>query len=94
MSRCPQKCSACTVEDREECQAQVQEHAAICTHCTSPLLFADLDLLDPLPLAFPYKEALYKDDWSSSKALKEGHGEEFGGIYELEFPDEAVEVGD
>ncbi|KAG5721935.1 hypothetical protein E4T56_gene18428 [Termitomyces sp. T112] len=59
-----------------------------------PLSFADLDLLDLLPLVFPHREALYKNDWSNSGALKEEHGGEFGGICELELPDKVVEVGD
>ncbi|KAG5732707.1 hypothetical protein E4T56_gene16829 [Termitomyces sp. T112] len=88
------KCSACAVEDRAEHQTQVREHAAIHTCHTGPLLFADLDLLDPLPLAFPHREALYEDNWSNSRALEEEHGEEFGGICKLELPDEVVEVGD
>ncbi|KNZ80734.1 hypothetical protein J132_04710 [Termitomyces sp. J132] len=45
MSRCSRKCSACTAEDRAEHQTQVQEHAAIRACCTSPLPFANLDLL-------------------------------------------------
>ncbi|KNZ71639.1 hypothetical protein J132_08078 [Termitomyces sp. J132] len=93
MSRCPRKCSACATENRAECQTQVQEHAAIHACCTSPLSFADLDLLDPLPLAFPRRQALYKDDWSNGGAPEKEHGGEFGGICELELPDEAIEVG-
>ncbi|KAG5722174.1 hypothetical protein E4T56_gene6842 [Termitomyces sp. T112] len=81
MSRCLQKCSACAMEDREECQAQVQEHAPICACRARLLLFADVDLLDPLPLAFPHREALYKDNWSSGRAPDEEHEGEFGSIY-------------
>ncbi|KAG5721929.1 hypothetical protein E4T56_gene18425 [Termitomyces sp. T112] len=40
------------------------------------------------------REALYEDNQSSGRALKEECGEEFSGVHELEFPDEAVEVGD
>ncbi|KAG5731808.1 hypothetical protein E4T56_gene1532 [Termitomyces sp. T112] len=94
MSRCPQKCSACAAEDRAEHQAQVQEHAAIHACCAGPLPFADLDLLDPLPLAFPCREALYEDDQSGSEALEEECRREFGGVHEPEFPDKVVEVGD
>ncbi|KAG5353192.1 hypothetical protein C0989_009373 [Termitomyces sp. Mn162] len=61
--------------------------------CAGPLPFANLDLLDPPPLVFPCREALYEDDQSSSGALREECREEFGGIYELELPDKAVEVG-
>ncbi|KAG5348974.1 hypothetical protein C0989_006762 [Termitomyces sp. Mn162] len=78
----------------EECWAQVQEHAAICACYAGPLPFADLDLLDPLPLAFPHREALYKDNQSSGGAPEEECGEEFGGVHELELPDKVVEVGD
>ncbi|KAG5730453.1 hypothetical protein E4T56_gene15229 [Termitomyces sp. T112] len=73
---------------RAERQAQVQEHAAI--HACH----ADLDLLDPPPLAFPCREALYEDNWSGSGAPKEECRREFGSVYELEFLDEVVEVGD
>ncbi|KAG5337149.1 hypothetical protein C0989_010506 [Termitomyces sp. Mn162] len=59
-----------------------------------PLPFIDLDLLDLPSLAFPCREALYKDDQSSGGALEEEHGEEFGGIHKLELPDKAVEVED
>ncbi|KAG5730377.1 hypothetical protein E4T56_gene11592 [Termitomyces sp. T112] len=59
-----------------------------------PLLFADLDLLDPPPLAFPHREALYEDNQSNSRAPEEEHREEFGGIYKPELPDKVVEVGD
>ncbi|KAG5727425.1 hypothetical protein E4T56_gene11906 [Termitomyces sp. T112] len=93
MSRCSWKCFACAVEDRAECWAQVQEHAAICTCHAGPLLFTDLDLLDPPPLAFPYKEALYEDD-QSSRALEEECGREFGSVHEPEFPDKVRFIQD
>ncbi|KAG5351275.1 hypothetical protein C0989_007124 [Termitomyces sp. Mn162] len=67
---------------------------AIHTCCTGPLPFANLDLLDPPPLAFPHREALYKNNWSSGRALEEECREEFGSIHKLELPDKAVEVGD
>ncbi|KAG5728560.1 hypothetical protein E4T56_gene19654 [Termitomyces sp. T112] len=54
----------------------------------------DLDLLDPPPLAFPHKEALYEDNWSNSGALEEERRGEFGGICKPELLDKAVEVGD
>ncbi|KAG5333672.1 hypothetical protein C0989_005039, partial [Termitomyces sp. Mn162] len=94
MSRCPWKCSACAAEDRAEHWAQVQEHAAICTCHTSPLPFTDLDLLNSPPLAFSYREALYKDNQSGRGALEEEHRREFGGVHKLEFPNKVVEVGD
>ncbi|KAG5349522.1 hypothetical protein C0989_003315 [Termitomyces sp. Mn162] len=58
-----------------------------------PLLFADLDILNPLPLVFPCREALYEDDWSSGRAPGDEYGEEFGGIHEPELLDKVVEVG-
>ncbi|KAG5728409.1 hypothetical protein E4T56_gene18951 [Termitomyces sp. T112] len=67
---------------------------AICACCAGLLPFANLDLLDPLPLAFLYREALYENDQSSGRALEEECGEEFGGIHDSELLDEAVEVGD
>ncbi|KAG5717857.1 hypothetical protein E4T56_gene1458 [Termitomyces sp. T112] len=60
----------------------------------SHLPFVDLDLLNSLPLVFPHREALYRDDWSSGGALEEELGGEFRGIHDLELPDEAVQVGD
>ncbi|KAG5334679.1 hypothetical protein C0989_003098 [Termitomyces sp. Mn162] len=74
--------------------SMVALHAAICACHASPIPFADLDLLDPPPLAFPHREALYKDNQSSGGALEEECRGEFGGICEPEFPDKAVEVGD
>ncbi|KNZ81968.1 hypothetical protein J132_09289 [Termitomyces sp. J132] len=94
MSRCPWKCSACAAEDRAEHWAQVQEHAVICTCHTSPLSFTDLDLLNSPPLAFSYREALYKDNQIGRGALEEEHRREFGGVHKLEFPNKVVEVGD
>ncbi|KAG5349516.1 hypothetical protein C0989_003338 [Termitomyces sp. Mn162] len=79
---------------RAEHQTQIQEHAAIQACHAGPLPFANVDLLDPPPLVFPHKKALYEDDWSNSRALEEEHEEEFGGIHKLELPDEAIEVGD
>ncbi|KAG6874655.1 hypothetical protein C0993_012719 [Termitomyces sp. T159_Od127] len=69
-----------------------EEHQAACY--AGHLSFADLNLLDPLLLAFLYREALYEDDQSSSRASEEELEGEFYGIYHPEFPDEAVEVGD
>ncbi|KAG5732291.1 hypothetical protein E4T56_gene11371 [Termitomyces sp. T112] len=88
------KCSTCVAEDRVECQTQVQEHAAICACCAGPLPFADLDLLDPPPLAFPHREALYKDNWSNSGVPEEECRGEFGSICKLELLDKVVKVGD
>ncbi|KAG6871283.1 hypothetical protein C0993_003551, partial [Termitomyces sp. T159_Od127] len=94
MSWCPRRCSTCATEVKEEHQADAREYAAIWAYHADHLLFADLDLLDPALLAFPYREALYENDCSSGRALKEELEGEFHGIHHLEFPDEAVEVGD
>ncbi|KAG5728678.1 hypothetical protein E4T56_gene18595 [Termitomyces sp. T112] len=53
------------------------------------LKFENLNILNPLCPVFLHREALYKDDKSSGGALEEEHREEFGGILNLEFPDEA-----
>ncbi|KAG5349581.1 hypothetical protein C0989_002971 [Termitomyces sp. Mn162] len=82
------------MKDREECWAQVQEHASIHACCVGPLPFTDLDLLDSPPLAFPHREALYKDKWNSGRAPEEEYREEFGGVHKPELLNEAVEVGD
>ncbi len=58
------------------------------------LPYANLDLLSPPPLAFPHREALYKDNQSSGGSLEEEYRREFGCVHELEFPDKAVEVED
>ncbi|KAG5349451.1 hypothetical protein C0989_003870 [Termitomyces sp. Mn162] len=94
MSWCLQRCSAYATKAREECQAEVQECTALQACCAGHLFFADLDLLDPLPLSFPHKVALYKNNWSSGGALEEELREEFGGICDLKLPDKAVKVGD
>ncbi|KAG6870291.1 hypothetical protein C0995_011520, partial [Termitomyces sp. Mi166 len=51
--------------------------------------FADIDLLDPPPLAFPHREALYEDVQSmgSETQLEDG-------CEDSESPDKAIEVGD
>ncbi|KAG6862710.1 hypothetical protein C0993_001871, partial [Termitomyces sp. T159_Od127] len=89
MSRCPQRCSTCATEVKEERRAGAQERAAIQACRAGHLPFADLDLLDPPLLAFPRREALYKDDQSSGRALEDELGGEFHGIHHLEFPDGA-----
>ncbi|KAG5349495.1 hypothetical protein C0989_003411 [Termitomyces sp. Mn162] len=53
-----------------------------------------MNLLDPPPLAFPHREALYEDDWSDGGAPEEERGGEIGGIHEPELLDEAIEAGD
>ncbi|KAG6892784.1 hypothetical protein C0993_002928, partial [Termitomyces sp. T159_Od127] len=110
MSRCPWRCSTYAAEVKEERRASVREHAAIQACRAGHFLFADLDLLDPPLLAFPCREALYKDDppllafprrealyeddQSSGRAPEDELGGEFHGIHHPELPDEVVEVGD
>ncbi|KAG5729279.1 hypothetical protein E4T56_gene8083 [Termitomyces sp. T112] len=90
MNQYPQRCSACATEVREEHQTEVCEHVAIWACHTSHLPFVDLDLLDPLPLAFLHREALYKNDQSSGGALNKKLGEESGGIHDPEFLDQTT----
>ncbi|KAG6899757.1 hypothetical protein C0993_007183 [Termitomyces sp. T159_Od127] len=56
--------------------------------------FADLNLWDLLLLVFPHREALYKNDQSSSRALEEELRGEFYGIHNSESSDEAIKVED
>ncbi|KAG6872203.1 hypothetical protein C0993_002316, partial [Termitomyces sp. T159_Od127] len=79
---------------KEERQASARERAAIRACRAGHLPFADLDLLDPPLLAFPHREALYKDDRSNGRAPEDELRGEFHGIHHLELPDEVVEVGD
>ncbi|KAG6892694.1 hypothetical protein C0993_003232, partial [Termitomyces sp. T159_Od127] len=94
MSRCPWRCSTCATEVKEERRAGAQECVAIRACRAGHLPFANLDLLDPPLLAFPCREALYKDDRSSSRAPEDELGGEFHGIHHLKLSDEVVEVGD
>ncbi|KAG5735995.1 hypothetical protein E4T56_gene18367 [Termitomyces sp. T112] len=80
----------------KEQRAKVHEHAAVCACYTEHLPYADLDLLSPPPLAFPHREALYKDIWGvgcESPEEEEGEGE-WTHTPDAEFPDETIEVGD
>ncbi|KNZ78756.1 hypothetical protein J132_10244, partial [Termitomyces sp. J132] len=61
MSHCPCHCITCAEEACIEQRAKVCEHAAVCACHAGHLPYADLDLLSPPPLAFPYREALYED---------------------------------
>ncbi|KAG6862591.1 hypothetical protein C0993_000585, partial [Termitomyces sp. T159_Od127] len=81
-------------EVQEECQAGVQECAAIQACRADHLPFADLDLLYSLLLALPHREALCKDDQSSGRAPEDKLEGEFHGIHHSEFPDKVVEAGD
>ncbi|KAG5333651.1 hypothetical protein C0989_005171 [Termitomyces sp. Mn162] len=58
------------------------------------LPFADLDLLNPPPLAFPHREALYKDVQGVGYEPQEEDGCEgnFASTHDPESPDETIEV--
>ncbi|KAG6889163.1 hypothetical protein C0995_003341, partial [Termitomyces sp. Mi166 len=57
---------------------------------------ADIDLLDPPPLAFPHREALYKDVWGmgSETWQKDGCEGKFISALDSESSDKAIEAGD
>ncbi|KAG5716918.1 hypothetical protein E4T56_gene8518 [Termitomyces sp. T112] len=79
-----------------EWRAKVHECAAIHACCAGHLPYADLDLLSPPPLAFPYREALYEDVQGvgcESPEEEEGGGE-WTHTPDAESPDENIEVGD
>ncbi|KAG5729134.1 hypothetical protein E4T56_gene3215 [Termitomyces sp. T112] len=80
----------------KEQRAKVHEHAAVHACHAGHLPYADLDLLSPPPLAFPHREALYKDVQGvgcESPEEEEGEGE-WTHTPDAEFPDETIEVGD
>ncbi|KAG5716866.1 hypothetical protein E4T56_gene3379 [Termitomyces sp. T112] len=79
-----------------EQRAKVCEHAAVHACCAGHLPYADLDLLSPPPLAFPYREALYEDVQGvgcESPEEEEERGE-WTHTPDAESPDENIEVGD
>ncbi|KAG5719992.1 hypothetical protein E4T56_gene6909 [Termitomyces sp. T112] len=79
-----------------EWRAKVHECAAIHACCAGHLPYADLDLLSPPPLAFPYREALYEDVQGvgcESPEEEEGGGE-WTHTPETESLDKNIEVGD
>ncbi|KNZ77264.1 hypothetical protein J132_05974 [Termitomyces sp. J132] len=96
MSCCPCCCITCAEEAHKEQRAKVCEHAAVCACCAGHLPYADLDLLSPPPLAFPHREALYKDVWGVGCEFPEE--EEAEGEWtctsDEEPLDETIEVGD
>ncbi|KAG5730789.1 hypothetical protein E4T56_gene3463 [Termitomyces sp. T112] len=62
--------------------------------CAGHLPYANLDLPSPPPLAFPYREALYKDIWGvgcESPEEEEGEGE-WTHTPDAESPDETIET--
>ncbi|KAG5349654.1 hypothetical protein C0989_002510 [Termitomyces sp. Mn162] len=61
---------------------------------TQSRLDQEQDLLDPPPLAFSHREALYEDNQSGSRALEKEYRGEFRGTLNSEFLNKAVEVED
>lgn len=78
-SWCPQHCVMCAEEVKKEWCTTMWKHTAIRACCIGHLPFADLDLLDPLPLVFSHREALYKDNRHSKgdPSQEEGYKGEF-----------------
>ncbi|KNZ75762.1 hypothetical protein J132_01607 [Termitomyces sp. J132] len=96
MSHCPCRCITCAEEAHIEWRAKVHEHAAVRACCAGHLPYANLNLLSPPPLAFPYREALYEDVRGvgcESPEEEEGGGE-WTHTPDAEFSDENIEVGD
>ncbi|KAG6804810.1 hypothetical protein H0H92_002273, partial [Tricholoma furcatifolium] len=89
MSRCPRRCTTCADEARVERRQQVRERAAVRACRAGPPPPVDLDLLDPPPLAF--LRASRSGDMSGTADLEP---EEFQGVLDPQFPDEAIEEGD
>ena len=89
-------CSTCMEEARDERRAKVRERATICACHAGHLPFLDINLLDPPPLAFPHREALYEDVWGMGcePQSEDGREGEFASTPDTESPDEAIEVGD
>ncbi|KAG5725192.1 hypothetical protein E4T56_gene10213 [Termitomyces sp. T112] len=83
-------------EAHKEQRAKVHEHAAVHAYHARHLPYANLDLLSPPPLAFPHREALYKD--VQGVGCKSPEKEEDEGEWtctpDAESPDETIEVGD
>ncbi|KAG5726363.1 hypothetical protein E4T56_gene18924 [Termitomyces sp. T112] len=79
-----------------ERRAKVHKHAAVHACCAGHLPYANLDLLSPPPLAFPYREALYED--VQGVGCESPEEEEGGGEWtctpDAESLDENIEVGD
>ncbi|KAG5727502.1 hypothetical protein E4T56_gene11979 [Termitomyces sp. T112] len=65
-------------------------------YCAVQLHYADLNLLNPPPLAFLHKEALYEDVWSvrCKPQEKDECKRESIGAPDLESPDKTIKVGD
>ncbi|KAG5718729.1 hypothetical protein E4T56_gene2675 [Termitomyces sp. T112] len=68
-------------EAHKEQRAKVCEHAAMHACHAGHLPYADLDLLSLPPLAFPHREALYKDVQGIGCESPEGEGEVGDWIY-------------
>ena len=96
MSRCPRRCATCAEEARTERHTAVRERAAIRACWAGHIPFANLNLLDLLPLVFPHREALYEDNrhGSGEATMEDGREGEFLLAPDPELPDKAIEVGD
>ncbi|KNZ81113.1 hypothetical protein J132_03104 [Termitomyces sp. J132] len=96
MSHCPHCCTACTEEAHKEQRAKAHEHAAVHACHAKHLFYADLDFLNPPPLAFPHREALYEDvQGAGCESLeKEGGDREWTSTPDAESLDKTIEVGD
>ena len=96
MSQCPHHCPTCTEEARLEHCACAQERASVQSCQWGSLPYPDLDLVDPLPLAFHCKEAPYKDacrDREDPKREQTGSSS-LPGTLEPDTPDKVIEEGD
>ncbi|KAG6859283.1 hypothetical protein C0995_009978 [Termitomyces sp. Mi166 len=74
----------------------LREHNPVIDWSKGHIPFADIDLLDPSPLAFPHREALYEEVQSmeSETQLEDGCESEFISAPDSESLDEAIKVGD
>ncbi|KNZ74373.1 hypothetical protein J132_07093 [Termitomyces sp. J132] len=96
MSCCLRCCITCVEEAHKEQRAKVHECATVHACHTGHLPYADLGLLSPPSLAFPHREALYKDvQGVGCEFLEEEEGEgEWTHTPDAESPDETIEMGD
>ncbi|KAG5730249.1 hypothetical protein E4T56_gene10572 [Termitomyces sp. T112] len=81
-------------EAQKEHRVKVRERAAVHACRAGHLPFANLDLLNPPPLAFPHREALYEDVRGAGCEPQEEDGCEgdFASMQDPESPDETIEA--
>ena len=96
MSQCPYQCSTCAEEAQSERCACAREQASVQACQWGPLPYPDLNLLDPLPLAFPCKEAPHKDAHKDRGDSRPGQveGSSLLGTPVLDTLDKVIEEGD